>query len=70
MNNKLRLRHRQNRDHQTICRMMPAQGELTFDGSDLSRLVSHQAAHIGIGLVRESRRCFADLTVTEQLIGV
>ena len=52
----------------TICRMIPASGKLIFDGQDLSRLGSHQAARLGIGLVPEGRRCFADLTVTENLV--
>jgi branched-chain amino acid transport system ATP-binding protein len=52
----------------TICRMLPADGRITFDGHDLSRLSSHQAARLGIGLVPEGRRCFRDLTVAENLI--
>lgn len=52
----------------TICRMIPASGQLTFDGQNLNRLASHQTARLGIGLVPEGRRCFADLTVTENLI--
>ena len=52
----------------TICRMLPAQGTLTFAGTDLTQLKSHQAGRLGIGLVPEGRRCFADLTVTENLI--
>lgn len=51
-----------------ICRMLPAGGRLMFDGHDLSRLPSHKAAQLGIGLVPEGRRCFAALTVTENLI--
>ena len=51
-----------------ICRMMPAQGRLTFDGRDLHGLPSHRAARAGIGLVPEGRRCFAGLTVAENLI--
>ncbi|MGB3406295.1 MAG: ABC transporter ATP-binding protein [Jannaschia sp.] len=50
-----------------ICRMLPATGTLRFDGHDLSRLPSHRAARLGIGLVPEGRRCFASLTVTENL---
>lgn len=52
----------------TICRMLPADGELSFDGHDLSRLPSHRAARLGIGLVPEGRRCFSDLSVSENLI--
>ncbi len=51
-----------------ICRMIPAKGTLQFDGQDLTRLPSHRAARLGIGLVPEGRRCFADLTVYENLI--
>lgn len=51
-----------------ICRMLPAQGTITFDGQDLTRLPSHRVARLGVGLVPEGRRCFAQLTVTENLI--
>lgn len=51
-----------------ICRLLPSQGLLRFDGKDLSALASHQAARLGIGLVPEGRRCFTNLTVTENLI--
>ncbi|WP_299472347.1 ABC transporter ATP-binding protein [uncultured Roseibium sp.] len=51
-----------------ICRMLPSGGTLTFDGSDLSRLPSHRAARLGLGLVPEGRRCFGNLTVHENLI--
>ncbi|MBV2358474.1 ABC transporter ATP-binding protein [Thalassococcus sp. CAU 1522] len=50
-----------------ICRMLPARGSLRFDGQDLSRLPSFRAARLGIGLVPEGRRCFAGLTVAENL---
>lgn len=52
----------------SILRMITANGQIMFDGHDLTRLASHQAARLGIGLVPEGRRCFADLTVTENLI--
>ena len=51
-----------------ICRMLPAQGQIVFDGQDLARLPSHRAARLGIGLVPEGRRCFASLTVEENLV--
>ena len=52
-----------------ICRMVPAMtGAITFDGHDLLRLASFRAARLGIGLVPEGRRCFASLTVEENLI--
>lgn len=52
----------------TICRMLPAKGVLQFAGHDLTQLKSHHAGRLGIGLVPEGRRCFADLTVNENLI--
>ena len=51
-----------------ICRIIPSQGGLAFDGQDLQVLHSHQAARLGLGLVPEGRRCFRDLTVTENLV--
>lgn len=52
-----------------ICRMLTqGGGKLTFDGKDISRLPSHRVAQLGIGLVPEGRRCFAGLTVAENLI--
>ena len=50
-----------------ICRMIPAGGRLFFAGQDLTRLSSDRAARLGIGLVPEGRRCFASLTVSENL---
>ena len=50
-----------------ICRMIASEGGLRFDGQDLSRLPSHRAAQLGLGLVPEGRRCFAPLTVEENL---
>jgi len=51
-----------------ICRMLPSNGEIRFDGIDIMRLASHQAARLGIGLVPEGRRCFSNLSVRENLI--
>ena len=51
----------------SICRMMPSLGRLSFNGHDLHSLPSHRAARAGIGLVPEGRRCFAGLTVAENL---
>ncbi|NEU35502.1 ATP-binding cassette domain-containing protein, partial [bacterium LRH843] len=39
-----------------------------FDGQDLGSVPAHKAARAGIGLVPEGRRCFALLTVQENLI--
>lgn len=52
-----------------ICRMLKNRGgSIMFDGQDISRLPSHRAARAGIGLVPEGRRCFAQLSVQENLI--
>lgn len=54
---------------QAICRMVPASaGAVVFDGHDLLRLPSFKAARLGLGLVPEGRRCFAPLTVEENLL--
>lgn len=53
----------------TICRMMTHRdGDIRFAGNDLAKLPSHKAARLGIGLVPEGRRCFARLTVMENLM--
>ena len=51
-----------------ICRMIRSEGTLTLDDQDLHGLASHTVARKGVGLVPEGRRCFADLTVRENLI--
>ena len=52
----------------TIMRMLPlAGGRVRFAGQDISRLPSYRAARLGLGLVPEGRRCFAPLTVAENL---
>jgi branched-chain amino acid transport system ATP-binding protein len=51
-----------------ICRMIPSQGGLHFAGHNLHRLPSFRAARLGLGLVPKGRRCFASLTVAENLI--
>ena len=52
-----------------LCRMQPVyRGTVRFDGRDITALPSFKAARLGIGLVPEGRRCFATLTVTENLI--
>lgn len=51
-----------------ICGMLPpGGGELAFAGSDIARLPAHKVAQRGVGLVPEGRRCFAGLTVLENL---
>ncbi len=53
----------------SILQMTPhRRGRITFEGRDLAGLGSHQAARLGLGLVPEGRRCFANLTVAENLI--
>jgi len=51
-----------------ICRMIPSQGRLEFADQNLQLLPSFRAARLGLGLVPEGRRCFASLTVAENLI--
>ncbi|MBU2944371.1 ABC transporter ATP-binding protein [Shimia thalassica] len=52
-----------------ICRMLPHKdGTILFGGQDMARVPSYKAAQAGIGLVPEGRRCFANLTVYENLI--
>jgi branched-chain amino acid transport system ATP-binding protein len=52
-----------------ICRMTPARsGRVAFAGRDLAGVPAHKAARLGLGLVPEGRRCFAPLTVYENLI--
>lgn len=43
------------------------QGQVLFDGQDIGALPAHKAARLGIGLVPEGRRCFTNLTVSENL---
>ncbi len=52
-----------------ICRLLAHRGgSVLFAGHDLSRLAPYQAARLGIGLVPEGRRCFAGLSVHENLV--
>jgi branched-chain amino acid transport system ATP-binding protein len=52
----------------TICGMVrPRDGTITLAGRPTRGLAMHQIARIGIGLVPEGRRCFAPLTVEENL---
>ncbi|MCR8825799.1 ABC transporter ATP-binding protein [Pseudosulfitobacter koreensis] len=43
-------------------------GSVRLDGRDIAALPPHKAARAGLGLVPEGRRCFAKLTVRENLI--
>jgi len=52
-----------------ICRMLKAtKGTLMFDSRNLANLPSFAVSRLGIGLVPEGRRCFASLTVEENLL--
>lgn len=52
----------------TIARMMGhTGGHVHFAGTDLAGLPAYRAARLGIGLVPEGRRCFAPLSVAENL---
>ncbi len=42
-------------------------GPILFKGTDITGLVPHQIARLGVGLVPEDRRMFARLTVAENL---
>ncbi|MGS4944933.1 ABC transporter ATP-binding protein [Meridianimarinicoccus sp. RP-17] len=53
----------------TICGLLPNRaGEIFLDGHEVSGLAPHRIARMGVGLVPEGRRCFAPLTVRENLI--
>lgn len=51
-----------------LMRMLPSTGVIRFGGTDLTRVPSHRAARLGIGLVPEGRRVFAPLSVRENLV--
>src|SRR5436190_9008125 len=42
-------------------------GELRFDGADMTRINAHAYCSHGVGLVREGRRLFAQMSVEENL---
>lgn len=51
-----------------ICKLLPLTGgRISFEGTDLAHVPAHRAARMGLGLVPEGRRCFASLTVWENL---
>ncbi len=43
-------------------------GTVRFDGTEIIGLSAHRTARRGLGLVPEGRRCFPNLTVTENLL--
>ncbi|GHE20611.1 ABC transporter ATP-binding protein [Halomonas urumqiensis] len=45
-----------------------ARGDIEFESHDLRRLPAYRIAKAGLGLVPEGRRCFANLTVRENLL--
>ena len=50
--------------------LRPRDGAITFAGTPTRGLPVHRVARLGIGLVPEGRRCFAPLTVEENLAAV
>ena len=53
----------------SILGLTPARtGRIAFNGTDVTALLPHRIARLGIGLVPEGRRCFANLTVEENLL--
>ena len=53
----------------SICGLSrPRSGAIEFDGATIARKQPFRIARLGIGLVPEGRRCFANLTVRENLV--
>ncbi len=53
----------------SICGLSRARsGSIVFDGADITRKQPFRIARLGIGLVPEGRRCFANLSVRENLV--
>ena len=51
-----------------ICRLLKnSAGDVAFAGENLQNMPAHRAARLGLGLVPEGRRCFANLSVWENL---
>jgi branched-chain amino acid transport system ATP-binding protein len=46
----------------------PSAGTISFDGVDVTRVPGHERVKMGIALVPEGRRLFANLTVEENLL--
>jgi branched-chain amino acid transport system ATP-binding protein len=52
-----------------ICNLIPhLAGEVRFGGRSVRGLAPHHVARLGIGLAPEGRRCFASLTLEENLV--
>ncbi len=47
---------------------LPAGGSIRFDGRDVTRVPAHRRCAMGIALVPEGRRLFAQMTVDENLL--
>ena len=45
----------------------PKQGEIRFDGNNITRLATHEIARMGIGWVPDDRKVFPSLTVAHNL---
>lgn len=53
----------------SICRLTPpSAGRVVFDGQDLTGHKAFRVARLGLGLVPEGRRIFANLSVQENLV--
>jgi branched-chain amino acid transport system ATP-binding protein len=48
--------------------LKPTQGQITFDGQDLSRVDRHERAAMGIGYMPEDRGLVPELTVEENIL--
>jgi branched-chain amino acid transport system ATP-binding protein len=48
--------------------LKPTQGQISFDGQDLSRLDRHERAVMGIGYMPEDRGLVPELTVEENIL--
>ncbi|MEO2037688.1 MAG: ABC transporter ATP-binding protein [Martelella sp.] len=48
--------------------LLHSRGRLSFAGRDLKGVSAPKVAQLGVGLVPEGRRCFAPLTVAENLV--
>lgn len=47
--------------------LKPWQGQVVFEGKDVSKLAAHRKAEMGMVLVPEGRQLFTDMTVAENL---
>jgi urea transport system ATP-binding protein len=46
----------------------PREGEIRFDGRDITKLKPHNRAHMGVGYVPQGREIIFDLTVRENIV--